>query len=107
MTGIKLRDFNSGLKAYRREVVQDIKVYGEMHRFLPVLAHWAGYKSCGDSGRSSSAQIWKNEIWIEQVLARLPRPRYDFIYDAVQQTPSAFLRSYRDADISCRIYYRS
>ena len=44
MTGIKLRDFNSGLKAYRREVVQDIKVFGEMHRFLPVLAHWAGYK---------------------------------------------------------------
>ncbi len=44
MTGIKLRDFNSGLKAYRREVVQDIRVYGEMHRFLPVLAHWAGYK---------------------------------------------------------------
>ncbi len=44
MIGIKLRDFNSGLKAYRREVVQDIKVYGEMHRFLPVFAHWAGYK---------------------------------------------------------------
>jgi glycosyltransferase involved in cell wall biosynthesis len=44
MTGIKLRDFNSGLKAYKREVVQDIKVYGEMHRFLPVFAHWAGYR---------------------------------------------------------------
>lgn len=44
MTGMKLRDFNSGLKAYRREVVQDIKVYGEMHRFLPALAHWAGYR---------------------------------------------------------------
>ncbi len=44
LTGIKLRDFNSGLKAYKREVIQDMKVYGEMHRFLPVLAHWAGYK---------------------------------------------------------------
>jgi glycosyltransferase involved in cell wall biosynthesis len=44
LTGIRLRDFNSGLKAYRREVVQDIKVYGEMHRFLPVLANWAGYR---------------------------------------------------------------
>ncbi len=44
LTGIKLKDFNSGLKVYRREVIQDIKVYGEMHRFLPVLAHWAGYK---------------------------------------------------------------
>lgn len=44
LTGLRLRDFNSGLKAYRREVVQDIKVYGEMHRFLPVLASWAGYR---------------------------------------------------------------
>ncbi|HUI30963.1 MAG TPA: glycosyltransferase family 2 protein [Candidatus Acidoferrales bacterium] len=44
LTGIRLRDFNSGLKAYKREVVQDIKVYGEMHRFLPVMAQWAGYR---------------------------------------------------------------
>lgn len=44
LTGIRLRDFNSGLKAYKREVVKDIKVYGEMHRFLPVLAHWDGFK---------------------------------------------------------------
>jgi glycosyltransferase involved in cell wall biosynthesis len=44
LTGIKIHDFNCGLKAYRKEVTQDIKVYGELHRYLPVLAHWAGYK---------------------------------------------------------------
>jgi len=44
MTGIKIHDFNCGLKAYRREVVKHIRVYGELHRFLPVLAHWEGYK---------------------------------------------------------------
>lgn len=44
MTGIKIHDFNCGLKMYRKEVVDRIKVYGEMHRYLPVLAHWNGFK---------------------------------------------------------------
>jgi glycosyltransferase involved in cell wall biosynthesis len=44
MTGIKIHDFNCGLKIYRKEVVDRIKVYGEMHRYLPVLAHWNGFK---------------------------------------------------------------
>ncbi len=44
MTGIKIHDFNCGLKIYRKEVAQSIKVYGEMHRYLPVLAHWNGFR---------------------------------------------------------------
>jgi glycosyltransferase involved in cell wall biosynthesis len=44
LTGIKIHDFNCGLKAYRKEVIEDIEVYGEMHRYLPVLAKWEGYK---------------------------------------------------------------
>jgi|SRR5688572_29093629 len=44
MSGIKnLHDFNCGLKAYRHEVVKSIEVYGEMHRYIPVLAKWAGF----------------------------------------------------------------
>lgn len=43
MSGIKIHDFNCGLKAYRREVVDNIKVYGELHRYMPVLADWEGY----------------------------------------------------------------
>lgn len=42
-SGLKLHDFNCGLKAYKKEVVKDIDVYGEMHRYLPVLAKNAGY----------------------------------------------------------------
>lgn len=42
-TGIKIHDFNCGLKAYRKEVVKKLKVYGEQHRFIPVLAHWQGF----------------------------------------------------------------
>jgi glycosyltransferase involved in cell wall biosynthesis len=44
LTGIKIHDFNCGLKAYRRDVVKEIPVYGELHRYLPVLAHWMGYR---------------------------------------------------------------
>lgn len=44
MSKIKLHDFNCGLKAYRRKVVKSIEVYGEMHRYVPVLAKWAGFK---------------------------------------------------------------
>ena len=43
MSGIKIHDFNCGLKAYRREVVQNIHVYGELHRYVPVLAKWQGF----------------------------------------------------------------
>ena len=43
MTGVRLHDLNCGLKIYRREVVQDIDVYGELHRFIPVLAHFRGF----------------------------------------------------------------
>lgn len=44
MSGIKLHDFNCGLKAYRREVIQTVQVYGEMHRYIPALAHWEGFR---------------------------------------------------------------
>jgi glycosyltransferase involved in cell wall biosynthesis len=44
LSGLRLHDFNCGLKAYRGEVVRDLPVYGELHRFLPALAHWQGYR---------------------------------------------------------------
>lgn len=47
-SGIKLHDFNCGLKAYRLKVVKSIEVYGEMHRYIPILAKWAGFKKIGE-----------------------------------------------------------
>jgi glycosyltransferase involved in cell wall biosynthesis len=44
LTGIKIHDFNCGLKAYRQEVIKEIPVYGELHRYLPVLVQWRGYR---------------------------------------------------------------
>lgn len=48
MSGIKLHDFNCGLKAYRRKVVKSIEVYGEMHRYIPILAKHAGFRRIGE-----------------------------------------------------------
>jgi glycosyltransferase involved in cell wall biosynthesis len=45
VTGLKLHDLNCGFKAYRREVTRDLRLYGELHRFVPVLAHWKGYRT--------------------------------------------------------------
>ena len=47
-TGIKLNDFNCGLKAYKNRVVKSIDVYGDMHRYIPVLAKWAGFNRIGE-----------------------------------------------------------
>lgn len=44
VSGVKLHDFNCGLKMYRKEVVKTVHVYGEMHRYIPALAHWEGFK---------------------------------------------------------------
>jgi len=48
MSGIHLHDFNCGLKAYRNKVIKDIEVYGEMHRYIPVMAKWAGHTNIGE-----------------------------------------------------------
>ena len=45
---IPLHDFNCGLKAYRKKVVKGIEVYGEMHRYIPVIAKWSGFKKIGE-----------------------------------------------------------
>jgi glycosyltransferase involved in cell wall biosynthesis len=47
-SGIYLHDFNCGLKAYRKKVVKSIEVYGEMHRYIPILAKWAGFRKIGE-----------------------------------------------------------
>lgn len=48
LSGIKLHDFNCGLKAYRKTVVKSIEVYGEMHRYIPIIAKWAGFSKIGE-----------------------------------------------------------
>lgn len=55
-SGIKLHDFNCGLKAYRNEVIKSIEVYGEMHRYIPMLAKEAGFRKIGEKVVSHQAR---------------------------------------------------
>jgi glycosyltransferase involved in cell wall biosynthesis len=48
ISGIKLHDFNCGLKAYKAELVKNIEVHGEMHRYIPVIAKWGGFVKIGE-----------------------------------------------------------
>ncbi|MEO0897279.1 MAG: glycosyltransferase family 2 protein [Bacteroidota bacterium] len=48
VSGIKLHDFNCGLKAYKNQVVKSVEVYGSMHRYIPLLAKWAGFDNIGE-----------------------------------------------------------
>ncbi|MBX7227592.1 MAG: glycosyltransferase [Chitinophagales bacterium] len=48
VSGIQLNDFNCGLKAYQKKVIKSIEVYGEMHRYIPVIAKWAGFEKIGE-----------------------------------------------------------
>ncbi len=56
MHGVRLHDMNCGLKAYRKEVVKSIEVYGEMHRYIPVIAKWAGFEQIGEKVVQHSAR---------------------------------------------------
>lgn len=56
LSGIHLHDFNCGLKAYRHDVVKNIEVYGEMHRYIPVIAKWNGFKKIGEKAVQHQAR---------------------------------------------------
>lgn len=75
MSGIhNLHDFNCGLKAYRKDVVKSIEVYGEMHRYIPVLAKWAGFRNIQ-----------------EQVVQHYPRK-----YGVTKFGPGRFIKGFLD-----------
>ncbi|MFI5204303.1 MAG: glycosyltransferase family 2 protein [Flavobacteriales bacterium] len=69
MSGIKLHDFNCGLKAYRFEVIKNIEVMGEMHRYIPVIAKWAGFSKIGEKPVIHQARKYgKSKFGIERFI---------------------------------------
>ncbi len=56
ISGIQLHDFNCGLKAYKKKVVKNIDVYGEMHRYIPVIAKWSGFRKIGEKSVQHQAR---------------------------------------------------
>ncbi len=68
-SGIRLHDFNCGLKAYRRKVVKSIEVYGEMHRFIPILARKAGFRPIGEKVVEHRARKYgQSKFGVERML---------------------------------------
>jgi glycosyltransferase involved in cell wall biosynthesis len=64
LTGIKIHDFNCGLKVYKREVVKTVRIYGELHRYVPVLAHWEGFTIGETVVRHRSRKFGKTKFGI-------------------------------------------
>ncbi len=68
-SGIKLHDFNCGLKAYKNDVVKNIEVYGEMHRYIPVIAKWAGFKRIGEKVvQHQPRKFGKSKFGLERIV---------------------------------------
>ncbi len=69
ISGIKLHDFNCGLKAYDSDVIKSIEVYGEMHRYIPVIAKWAGFSKIGEKVVQHYPRIYgKTKFGIERYI---------------------------------------
>jgi glycosyltransferase involved in cell wall biosynthesis len=68
LTGLKLHDFNCGLKAYRRDVVKTLKVYGELHRYIPALAKWEGFRVAEIAVHHRSRRYGKTKYGLSRYL---------------------------------------
>ena len=68
MTGLRLHDLNCGFKAYRRDVVDELHIYGELHRYIPVLAYWRGFKVTEIQVRHHPRQFGRSKYGIERFL---------------------------------------
>ncbi len=71
ISGVSLHDFNCGFKAYRREVVDELDVYGEMHRFMPVLAAWRGFRVGELPVRHHARRFGRSKFGVERILRGL------------------------------------
>ena len=75
LTDVKLHDLNCGFKCYRKEVVKDLRIYGELHRFIPILAAWRGFKVGEISVEHHPRPFGKSKFGMERIL----RGFFDFI----------------------------
>lgn len=75
LTGVHLHDFNCGFKAYRRGVIQEMRLYGELHRFIPVLASWRGFRI----GEIEVEHHPRKYGWSKYGVERIPRGFFDLL----------------------------
>ena len=108
VSGIKnLHDFNCGLKAYRKEVVKNIEVYGEMHRYIPYLAKNAGFKKIGEKVVHHQARKYgKTKFGLNRFVKRVSGPSFPLVPFPVRHQAHAFFRIAGFADVHLRLYSR-
>lgn len=75
MTGLPLHDFNCGFKAYRRAVVEELRLHGELHRFIPALANWRGFRVAEVEVEHRQRRYGRSRYGIE----RIPRGLFDLL----------------------------
>lgn len=75
MTGLAIHDFNCGFKAYRRAVVDELRLHGELHRFIPALANWRGFKVAEIEVEHRQRRYGRSRYGIE----RIPRGLFDLL----------------------------
>ena len=63
ISGVHLKDYGCTLKAYRSDVLKDVRLYGEMHRFIPIYASWMGARTTEIAGSPPCSPVWLLEIW--------------------------------------------
>jgi glycosyltransferase involved in cell wall biosynthesis len=75
LTGVRLHDFNCGFKAYRRAVIDELRLYGELHRFIPVLANWRGFRIAEIEVEHHPRKYGRSRYGAE----RIPRGFFDLV----------------------------
>ena len=87
VSGVRLHDFGCSLKAYRREIIEGVRLYGEMHRFLPIYARWHGAKIAEVEVRHYARQSGRSKYGLERVLKVLADLITVKFLDRFQQKP--------------------
>ena len=93
VTGVQLHDFNCGFKAYRRDAAQSIRLYGELHRFTPVLANAEGFRIGEAPGQAPPAHVGPVQVRLVAAGQGLPRPADGLLPDRVPAAADAPLRA--------------
>ena len=91
LSGIKLHDFNCGLKVYKIEVIKNIQVFGEMHRYIPVIAAHEGFDKIDENSKAPGKKIWKNKVWCRSVSQWLFGLDHFVVYQRIWKKTHAFL----------------
>jgi hypothetical protein len=83
ISGVRLHDYGCSLKAYRKEVIKDVRLYGEMHRFVPIYATWLGAKVSEIPVNHQATTIRSIKIWHFSYFQSCPRLDYSQVYGKV------------------------